>query len=54
MDRFALSVGGKVIVEVESKRITLTLDETPIPVPCRYRDHLPKKKRRATGSDGQA
>ena len=47
MERFALPVGSRVIVEVESKRITLTLDETPIPVPYRYLDHAPKKGRRA-------
>ncbi|WP_315386735.1 hypothetical protein [uncultured Stenotrophomonas sp.] len=54
MERFELPVGGKVIVEVEPKRITLTLDETPIPVPYRYRDHVPKRQRRATDADGQA
>lgn len=46
MDRFDLPVGSRVIVEVESKRITLTLDETPIPVPYRYLDHAPRKSRR--------
>jgi Zn-finger nucleic acid-binding protein len=39
MDRFELSVVSRVIVEVESKRITLTLDETPIPAPYRNLDH---------------
>lgn len=46
MERFELPVGSRVIVEVESKRITLTLDETPIPVPYRYLDHTPRKTRR--------
>jgi hypothetical protein len=45
MERFELPVGSRVIVEVESKRITLTLDETPIPVPYRYLDHSPRKSR---------
>lgn len=46
MERFELPVGSRVIVEIESKRITLTLDETPIPVPYRYLDHTPRKGRR--------
>jgi hypothetical protein len=46
LDRFELPVGSRVMVEVESKRITLTLDETPIPVPYRYLDHTLKKGRR--------
>lgn len=45
-ERLELPVGSRVIVEVESKRITLTLDETPIPVPYRYLDHTPRKNRR--------
>ena len=46
LDRFELPVGSRVIVDVESKRITLTLDETPIPVPYRHLDHTPRKNRR--------
>ena len=45
LDRFELPVGGRVMVQVEPKRITLTLDETPIPVPYRYQDHVPKRAR---------
>ncbi|MBT2768346.1 hypothetical protein J7J08_11920 [Stenotrophomonas sp. ISL-67] len=45
LDRFELPVGGRVVVQVEPKRITLTLDETPVPVPYRYQDHVPKRAR---------
>ena len=45
LDRFALQVGGRVKVEVERGKITLTLDDTPVPVPYRHQDHAPRKKR---------
>lgn len=54
LERFALPVGARVIVGGEAKRITLTLDETPIPVPYRYLDHVPTKKRRTANPEGDA
>lgn len=46
LERFELPVGARVLVEVAHKRVTLRLDETPVVVPYRYQDHVPKKKRR--------
>lgn len=45
LERFNAPVGGRVVVGVAQKRIILTLDETPIPVPDRHQDHAPNKKR---------
>lgn len=55
LDGLDLRVGSRVVVTVEPKRITLMLDETPIPVPYRHLDHPPKKKRRlARPADNKA
>ncbi|MFI8719329.1 hypothetical protein ACIGHF_15790 [Stenotrophomonas sp. NPDC077464] len=48
LERFEMPVGGRVLVEVVRGKITLTLDETPVPVPYRYQDHTPRKKLRAS------
>jgi len=45
LERFEMLVGSRVLVEVGRGKITLTLDETPVPVPYRYQDHTPRKKR---------
>ena len=45
MERLGFKTGHRVFVEVTGKRVTLTLDETPVPLPYRYRKHTPKKSR---------
>lgn len=44
LERFEMLVGDRVLVDVARGKITLTLDETPVPVPYRYQDHTPRKK----------
>lgn len=46
LERFEMLVGDRVLVDVARGKITLTLDETPVPVPYRYQDHTPRKKPR--------
>jgi len=45
MERLGFKTGHRVFVEVTPGRVTLTLDETPVPLPYRYRKHEPKKER---------
>lgn len=52
LERFEMLVGERVLVDVVRGKITLTLDETPVPVPYRYQEHAPRKKQReAIGGD---
>lgn len=52
LDRFELPVGSRVLVDVTPKRVTITLDETPVPVPYRHQDHVPKRKKKGVAVDG--
>ncbi|WP_102947182.1 hypothetical protein [Stenotrophomonas sp. VV52] len=45
LERLGLKVGHRVWVETSPGRVTLILDETPVPLPYRYRKHEPRKKR---------
>jgi len=45
LERLGFKTGHRVFVEVTPGRVTLTLDETPVQLPYRYRKHEPKKQR---------
>jgi len=45
LERLGLKTGHRVKVEGAPGRVTLTLDETPVELPYRYRKHPPKKSR---------